>query len=64
MCNKIEIDQLQCVICWVLGNYDRNFKRRFRKAELEGKKHKESNFSNYIDWPPERSKPMKIRLFT
>ena len=22
LCNKIKIDQLQCVICCVLGNYD------------------------------------------
>ena len=23
LCNKIDIDQFQCVICCVLGNYDR-----------------------------------------
>ena len=49
LCNKIEIDQLQhvqCVICRVLGNYDRITSGSLEKQNRNGKKHKQSNFSN------------------
>ena len=46
LCNKIKIDQLQCVICCVLGNYDTIISDALKKQNRNGKKHKESNFSN------------------
>ena len=46
MCNKMEIDQLQCVICCVLGNYDRIISDALEKQNRNGKKHKETNVSN------------------
>ena len=46
LCNKIDIDQLQSVICCVLGNYDRIISDALKKTEPGQKKHKESNFSN------------------
>ena len=46
LCNKIEIDQLQCVICRVLGNYDRIASGALEKQNRNGNKHKQSNFSN------------------
>ena len=46
LCNKIEIDQLQCVICRVLGNYDKITSGALEKQNRNGKKHKQSNFSN------------------
>ena len=41
--NKIEIDQLQCVICRVLGNYDRITHDALEKQNRNGK-----NTSNLI----------------
>ena len=38
LCNKIEIDQLQCVICCVLGNYDRIISDVFKKNKTGTKK--------------------------
>ena len=35
--NKIEIDQLQCVICCLLGNYDRIISDTLEKQYLNGK---------------------------
>ena len=46
LCNKMEIDQLQCVICRVLGNYDKITSGALDKQNWNGKKHKQSNFSN------------------
>ena len=46
LCNKIRIDQLQCVICFFLGNYDRIISDVLEKQNRNRKKHKESNFSN------------------
>ena len=43
---KIEIDQLQCVICCVLYNYDRITSSALEKQNRNGKKHKQSNFSS------------------
>ena len=43
---KIEIDQLQCVICCVLDNYDRITSSALEKQNRNGKKQKQSNFSN------------------
>ena len=78
LCNKIEIDQLQCVICRVLGNYDRITSGALEKQNRNGKNtsnlilvtniHQQARASQwiwqYIDWPRERSKPMKISLLT
>ena len=75
LCKKIEIDQLQCVICCVLDNYDRG---ALEKQSRNGKNtsnlilvtniHQQARASQwiwqYIDWPRERSKPMKISLLT
>ena len=38
LCNKIEIDQLQCVICWVLDNYDGIISDTLEKQNRDGKK--------------------------
>ena len=38
LCNKIEIDQLQGVICCVLGNYDRIISDVLEKQNRNGKK--------------------------
>ena len=38
LCNKIEIDQLQCVISCVLGNYDRIISDALKKQNWNGKK--------------------------
>ena len=46
MCKKLEIDQLQCVICCVLGNYDRIISDALEKQDINGKKHEESNLRN------------------
>ena len=46
LCNEIEIEQLQCVICCFLGNFDRIISDALEKQNRNGKKHKESNFSN------------------
>ena len=46
LCNKIVIDQLQCVICRVLGNYDKSTSGALEKQNRNGKKHKQYNFSN------------------
>ena len=46
LCNKIEIDQLQCVICSFLGNYDRIISDALEEQSRNRKKTKESNFSN------------------
>ena len=46
LCIKIETDQLQCVICCVLGNYDMIISDTLEKQNGNGKKPKESNFSN------------------
>ena len=78
LCNKIEIDQLQCVICCVHGNYDRIISDALEKQNRNGKNtrslilviniHRQALASQWIwqysDWPHERSKPMKIGLFT
>ena len=45
LCTKIEIDQLQCVIYHVLGNYDRITSDALEKQNWNGKR-KQSNFSN------------------
>ena len=37
LCNKIEIDQLQCVICFVLDNYDRIISDALGKQNRNGK---------------------------
>ena len=37
LCNKIEIDQLQSVICCVLGNYDRIISDALKKQNLDRK---------------------------
>ena len=37
LCNKIEIDQLQCVICCFLGNYDRTISDALEKQNRNGK---------------------------
>ena len=78
LCNKIEIDRLQCVICCVVSNYDRIISDSLEKQNQNRKKtrsltlvtniHRQVRASQwirrYIDWPRERSKPMKIGLFT
>ena len=78
LCNKIEIDQLQRVICCVLGNYDKIISDTLEKQNRNGKNtrslilvtniHWQARTSKwiwqYIDWPRERSKPMKIGIFT
>ena len=46
LCNKIEINQLQCVICRFLGNYDRITSDALEKPNRNGKKPKQFNFSN------------------
>ena len=46
LCNKIEIDQLQCEFWCVLGNYDRIISDAVEKQNRNGKRHKESIFSN------------------
>ena len=46
LCIKIEIDQLQCVICCVLSNYNRNISDALGKAQPGRKTPKESSFSN------------------
>ena len=46
LCNKIEKDQLQCVICCVLCNYDRIVSDALEKQNRNRKKHKGSKFSN------------------
>ena len=38
LCNKIEIDQLQCVICCVLDNYDRIISDPLEKQNRNRKK--------------------------
>ena len=45
-CIKIEIDQLQCVICCVLSIYDMIISHALEKQNQNGKNSKESNFSN------------------
>ena len=37
LCNKIEIDQLKCVICCVLGNYNRIISDALEKQNRNGK---------------------------
>ena len=81
LCNKIEIDQLQhvqCVICRVLGNYNRITSGALEMQNRNGKNtsnlilvtniHQQGRASQwiwqYIDWPRERSKPMKISILT
>ena len=46
LCIKIEIDQLQCVICCVFGNYDMIISHALEKQNRKEKKTKESLFSN------------------
>ena len=46
MCDKIEIDQLQSMICCVLSNYESIISDALEKQNRSRKKHKESNFSN------------------
>ena len=46
LCNKIKIDQLQCMICCLLGNDDRIISDALEKQNRKEKTHKESNFSN------------------
>ena len=46
LCIKIEIDQLQCVICCVLSIYDMIISHALEKQNQNGKNSKESNFSN------------------
>ena len=46
LCIKIEIDQLQCVICWVISIYDMIISLALEKQNQNGKNSKESNFSN------------------
>ena len=47
LCNIIEIDQLKCVICCVLGNCDRIISDALENLNQEQiNKTKESNFSN------------------
>ena len=46
LCIKVKIGQLQSVICCVLGNYDSNNSDALEKQNRNGKKQKESNFSN------------------
>ena len=78
MCNKNELDQLQCMICCFLGNYDRIIcdalekqsrnRKNTRSLILVTNIHWQARASQWIwqfvDWPRERSKPMKIGLFT
>ena len=46
LCIKIEIDQLQCVICCVLSIYDMIISQALEKQNQNGKNSKESNYSN------------------
>ena len=78
LCIKIEIDQLQCVICCVLSTYDMiishalesrtRTEKTARSLILVTNVHWQARASQwiwqYIDWPRERSKPMKIGHFT
>ena len=79
LCIKIEIDQLKCVICCVLSIYDMIISHALESRTRTGKKparslilvtniHWQARASQwiwqYIDWPRERSKPMKFSLFS
>ena len=46
LCIKIEIDQLQCVICCVFSNYDMIISHALEKQNRKEEKNEESNFSN------------------
>ena len=46
LCIKIEIDQLQCVICCVFSIYDMIISHALEKQNQNEKNSKESNFSN------------------
>ena len=46
LCIKIELDQLQCVICCVLSIHDMIISHALEKQSQNGKNSKESNFSN------------------
>ena len=46
LCYKIEIEQLQCVICCILGNYDMIISEALEKQNQNGQKTEEANFSN------------------
>ena len=75
---KIGINQLQCVICCVLSIYDMIISHALEKLTRTEKTarnlilvtniHWQARASQwiwqYIDWPRERSKPMKFSLFS
>ena len=42
LCNKTEIDQFQCVICCVLGNYDMIISDALEKQNQNGEKNARS----------------------
>ena len=49
-CIKIEIDQLQCVICCVFGNYDMIVSDALEKQNRNGKKTRSLILVTYIHW--------------
>ena len=59
---KIEIDQLQCVICCVLDNYDRITSGALEKQNRNGKKHKQSYFSNQYS-PASARQPVNMTIY-
>ena len=61
LCIKIEIDQLQCVICCVLSIYDMIISHALEKQNQNGKNSKESYFSNLYTLASAR-KPVNMTI--